>query len=392
VTARLVNADDGFMLWSDVREHALTDVFTVQDEIARALAEALGTELAEESGAAGGADPAAAALARERGTTNAAAYDAYLRGRHFLGKRGDGSLREAVRYFEAAIAADPGYALAHAGQADAYALLASYGRAPRGETVAQALRAADRAVALDSTRAEVWTSRGAALRAAWQWPRAERAFRRAIVLDPGHAEAHQWLGEVLLLDGRLEEGTAELRRAVELEPLSPTGAASFAHALALGGRQGEAMSRARAALALDSTLAPSHRVLGTLQLYAGQHREALRSLRSALDLDSTDVRAAGLLGYAQASMGDREGAAATLRALSARADAHGHAGAIALVQLGLGDLPEALTWMERAAERRDEMYADGSLAVPLFDAVRGTPRFAALVGRLGLSARLAAPR
>jgi eukaryotic-like serine/threonine-protein kinase len=393
VTARLVNAEDGFMLWSDVREHALTDVFTVQDEIARALADALGTELAASAPSTPDSQhPASRALDLERGTTNAAAYDAYLRGRHFFQKRGDASLREAIRYFNEAIAKDPRYALAYAGLADSYSLLPTYGAAPHAETVALALRAADRAVTLDSTRAEVWGSRGSAMLAAWRWNEAERAFRRAVALNPDYAQTRQWLGEVLLLNGRIDEGTAELRRAVDLEPLSPIVGAVYAYSLGLAGRHGEAIARARAAMALDSTIFVPRLILGALHVYARQPADAVRELRAALDFDPSLPQVRGLLGYAQAMMGDREGANATLATLVARESLAGHAGAIALVHLGLGDTPLALTWLERAMVRRDNMYATGSLAEPVFDPLRGTPRFVALVRRLGLEPRLAARR
>jgi len=392
VTARLVNAEDGFMIWSDVREYAVSDVFTVQEEITSALSEALGTELT--AGGAGAPEPApgAPALARERGTTNAAAYDAYLRGRHRFAKRGDGSIRQSIRDFSEAIARDPRYALAHAGLAEAYAALPAAGGAPRETAIAQALGAAERAVALDSTRAEVWAARGTALRAAWRWTEAARAFRRAVAIDPGRAAARRSLGELLLLDGRVAEATAELQRAAEREPRSPASAMAHARALAIAGEHGAAVSRARAALALDSTRSDSHLALGALQLHAGERSDALRELRTALALDPRSIAALGLLGHTQALIGDRESATATLRTLLARPDAPGHAGAIALVHLGLRDLPEALTWLERAAERRDDLFATAPLAAPTFDPLRGLPRFRELVQRLGLDARLADPR
>ena len=395
VTARLVNAEDGFMLWSDAREHALTDVFTVQDEIARALVEALGEEFAAAAPAASaapGGDPAARALDVERGTNDAGAYDAYLRGRHFLQKRGEASLRQSVRHFKAAIDRDPRYALAYAGLADALALLPSHGADPRGREVADALQAAERAVRLDSTRAEVWESRGSALFAAWRWADAERAFRRAIAIDPRHAAAHQRLGELLSLNGRTTEGVAEARRAVELEPLSPVAASKFAYALGLSGRYTDAIARAREAAALDSTLFLPRLVLGELHLFAKQPVDAARELRAALDFDPAAPHVRGLLGYAQATMGDREGAAATIVALTAQAERPGYPGAIALATLGTGDHPATLTWLERAAERRDNLFLAASLAEPFFDPLRGQPRFAALVRRLGLDARLAARR
>ena len=396
VTVRLVNAADGFMLWSDVREHAITDVFTVQNEIARAFADALGAELSEaapDATATGPAqDQASRALDLERGTTNAAAYDAYLRGRHFFQKRGDGALRQAIRYFSDAIAKDPRYALAHAGLADAYALLPTYGTTPGQQAVAQALAASDRAVTLDSLRAEVWASRGSALLAAWRWQEAEQAFRRAVALDPRHAEARQWLGEVLTLRGRLDEATAELRRATELDPLSPIITASYAHTLGLAGRRAEAIALARRAVTLDSNLFVPRLVLGVLHLDAAQPAEAARELRIAADFDTSVAQVRGFLGHALGALGDREAARAILGALAARPDAPGHAGAIAIVHLGLRDTTQALAWLERAVARRDVLFATESLAERVYDPLRGSPRFAAIVQRAGLDPQLAARR
>ena len=386
VTARLVNAADGYMLWSDVYDGAAEDVFALQDEVAGAVVDALSERFAD-------ADTAAAAAAQPahseaRGTADIEAYNQYLRGRYFFQKRGEDALRKAIGFFRQAVAKDPRYALAYSGLADAYALLPLYGTTPHDSALRLAMDAAERSIALDSTLAEGYASRGNLLAASWRWADAERDFRRAVALAPGYATAHQWYGEYLLLNGRVDESVAEMRRAGELDPVSPIVAGSTALALAVAGRGDEALVRARQAVEMDPSLYVAHFMLGTVSLYAAKPAESIPELEAALQLGGGTVPPVrGMLGYAYAASGRREAALEILRALE-RERRGDYATALARVHLGLGDTAQALAWLERAADRRESFFVSESMSSRIFDPLRRSPRFAALVRRVGLDERL----
>src|SRR4029078_4080628 len=184
VTARLVNVNDGVMRWSDMYERDATDLLTVQEGLARAITDAVG-------GAMGGGSAALAAddtTAVENGAkTSGQAYDLYLRGRFQLGRRNASSLKQAITYFQQAIAKDGSLAPAYSGLADAQGLLPLCASAAAQPTLAAALKSADRATALDSTLAEAWASRGVLQGRSWRWTDAERDFRRAISLNARYA-------------------------------------------------------------------------------------------------------------------------------------------------------------------------------------------------------------
>ena len=379
VTTRLVSAADGFMIWSDVYESDLTDVFAVQDAITTAIIEALGDHF-------GDVDAGDRALTAEtRGTTNTDAYHAYLRGRYFFARRGEEPLRKAIELFGQAIRADSGYALAYAGMADAYALLPLYGVGGGSDSILRrALTLAERSIALDSTLAEGYASRGNILAANWQWAEAERDLTRAVDLRPDYATAHQWLGETRLLNGRVDEAVASLRRAAELDPVSPIMLGSLALALGIAGHADSAMARARQAVDLDPTLFVTRYMLGTTALYAGRRVDALRELEIASQLGDGAPELRGMLGYAYALAGETARAREILLSLEQVPSRAARAVPVARIHLGLGDTAQALAGLEQAARDRSPFFISESMASPIFDPLRASPRFHAVVRAVGL--------
>jgi serine/threonine protein kinase/TolB-like protein/Tfp pilus assembly protein PilF len=394
VTARLVNTTDGFTVWSDMYERDATDVFKVQDEISNAIVAAISPELTGTAAAAAApvaapAKPLASAVPTARGTEDLQAYDLYLRGRYFFDKRGETGLRRALDYFQQASQKDSNFARAYAGIANVYAILPLYANVKVDSLMPLALKAINRAVGLDSTLAEAFASRASLLQASWKWQEAERDYQRAIKLDPNYAAAQQWLGELLLLNGRVAEGTSHLKRASELDPLSPITFGSYALSLAVARTPSEAISAGRRAVELDSTLLVTRFMLGTVYLQANQIPEATKELETALRLDSTSVPTMGLLGFAYAKSGNTKRAADLARNLEADVGKmSGAAAAASRIYLALGDNARALTLLERAADDHDSFFASESLAEGFFDPIRGDPRFAALVSKIGLDKRL----
>ena len=372
VTARVTNTDDGFMVWSDMFERTLQDVFAVQDEISTAIAEALGGQIAS----------APAASGNPRGTADDVAYDTYLRGRHFFEQRGEASLRRALDQFRRAAQRDPGFARAHAGMAAVYSVMPLYARASPDSVFEPGLAAANRAIALDSTLAEAHAARAVLLNSRWRFDEAERDFRSAVRLDPRHAAAHQWYGEMLMVQNRIPEAVSQLARAVELDPVSPVIASSYSMALSLAKRDADAVAQARRAIELDSALFVPRMFLGYVHLAAGRNAEAIQELEIARALGGSLPYVVGLLGHAYARAQQGPSAVAIAGQLAAKPDADSRA-TLAMVQIALGDTAQAMTNLEQAAVRRAPFFASLPLAAPLFDPLRATPRFQALLRAVG---------
>lgn len=383
VTAQLVSVEDGLALWSDAYDREMSDVFAVQDDLARAIAGALRERL--------GGD-VAGDVHGQRGTRDLAAYDRYLRGRFFFHKRGEEALHRALAYFEQAVVRDSSYAAAYTGMADVYAVLPLYSSAAGDSLLPLALEAVDRAIALDNRLAAAYTSRGGILNNSWRWQAAARDFQRAIELDPKDVTAYQWYGENLLLNGRVEQAIANLRRARELDPFSPIITALHGVALGLAGSPDEAVQTLRRAVEADSSLAATRLMLGAVYLYGGRGVDAIRELEAARAMgDAPAVQ--GMLGYAYAVTGRTEEARTLLASLAAAGPGAGRAAAVARIHLGLGDRTAALTWLERAADLRDPFFSSEPIASPIFDSLRDDPRFAEILRKVNLDVgRLTNPR
>jgi TolB-like protein/tetratricopeptide (TPR) repeat protein len=377
VTARLVGVSDGVMYWSDMYERNVTDLLTVQAELAKAITGAVGDAVGREPAAP---PPAAASM----GSESSAAYDLYLRGRFQLGRRSAAALRRAIAFFEQAIDKDPRFAPAYSGLADARGLLPLYANVPAEPALAAALKSADRAIALDSTLAEAWASRGVLQGRSWKWAEAERDFRRAIALNPQYAPAHQWLGELFLVTGRLPEATRALERAVQLDQSSPVVVGSLALALSLSGRTAEAITMAERAVSYDSSLLVTRFMLGATRLYARQPREAVAPLEAAVKIDPESPSALGLLGFAYGASGDVDAARRTRARVEAMPAGPGTDVAIARIALSTGDTTTALDHLERAARARDPFFATESATSPVFSSLRESERYAELLRSIGL--------
>ena len=391
VTARLVNTADGFTVWSDMFEREVKDVFAVQDEISNAIVGAISPELSGTPTTAPASTTAIATAAH--GTNDLQAYDLYLRGRYFFDKRGETSLRRALDYFQQAAQRDSTFARAYAGIANVYALMPLYANVRADSLMPLAMSAINRAIALDSMLPEAFASRATLLQSNWKWTEAERDYKRALALDPNSAAAHQWYGELLLIQDRASEALAQLQRATQLDPLSPIAFGSYALGQAAARASDAAITSAKRAVELDSTLLVTRFMLGTAYLEANDVVNGAKELESAARLDSTSVPTMGLLGYAYAKSGNTRRATDIANALEARVGRDvGATAAAARVYLGLGDQTRALALLDKAAAQHDAFFASESLAESFFDPIRGDPRFAAILARVGLAKSLASRR
>jgi TolB-like protein len=208
ITAQLIQASDGFHLWSETYDRELTDVFEVQEEIADAIATALLGTLGLEHGAD-------LSVAR----TDIDAYEQYLLGRAFVSQRGE-ALRRAEEHFRAALAIDSMYAPAWGGLAEVYAVYPYYVEIDVDESLETSEQAARRALELDSLSANARVALGSVLRERRQWEAAERELLRATELAPESSEAHGEYSQYLLAVGHIQEAVDEANRSLELDPLS----------------------------------------------------------------------------------------------------------------------------------------------------------------------------
>jgi TolB-like protein/Flp pilus assembly protein TadD len=372
VNVQLVNAMTEAHLWAEIYDRKLTDIFAVESDIAKTIAETLRVKLT-------GAE--AQAIAR-RPTENTEAYELYLRGRYFWNKRTAANLKKAIDYFQQAIAKDPSYALAYAGLADAHVLLPLYAATPPRDDVPQALAAARKALKLDDTLAEAHTSLANALGSDMQFAESIKEFQRAMALNPNYATAHQWYGEALQSDGRFDEAVAELRRAQELDPLSLIINTALGGTLVSARRYDEAIEQLHKTIEMDPTFHLTHWVLGDAFRWKGDLSQAIAEYEKAAQLDPDPV-VLGVLGYAYATAGRKDDGRKVLDKLTRLSEQrYVPAYPLAIIHLALGDKDEALRWLEKSYQDRADDVRRFIKVEPLLDPLRDDPRFEALVQKV----------
>jgi serine/threonine protein kinase/tetratricopeptide (TPR) repeat protein len=375
VTARLVNAADGLTMWSDTYNAQATDVFAVQDQIAQAIASAIRPRLGLSAGTFS---------SESRGTSNLAAWDSYIRGRHFWNDRGAENLRRAISYFDAAIEADPNFARAHAARAIAYALLPEYTDSPPANSSAITYASAQRALTIDPGLAEAHTAIGLASVHDWNYADAESAYRKAIQLEPGYSTAHQWLGELLYHTGRVDSSIVHIRESGRLDPLAPIHPAAISYALYLSGRYDEALREINRGIEIAPRLGLHHMMAGIVSLKAGRLAEAVKSLRTAAQLEPELAIRQGYLAYAYGKSGKAQEAREIVSRLEKRKGGPFPGVAIAIGYLGLGEFNDALAALEAAVDAHDISLTTSSSLVPdpIFDPLRNTARYQEILRRM----------
>jgi TolB-like protein/Tfp pilus assembly protein PilF len=372
VNVQLINALTYAHLWADTYDRKFTDIFAVESEIAKSVADALQAELT-------GSEKSSIAKAP---TADPEAYELYLKGRFFWNKRSGADLRKAIEYFNQAIAKDPDYALAYAGLADSYLLLPNYGSASTQESVPPARAALKKALELDDSLAEAHASSGLLDTFECRLERAITDFERAIQLKPNYATAHHWLMFGRLSLGHMDQAIEEGKRALKLDPLSPIINADFAWTYFCARRFDEAERQARKTLEIDPQFFLAHYYLGQVLQFKGQLGDAIAEFQKAFDLNG-DPDSLGMLGQAYARNGQKDEAQEILLRLNEEAKSrYVTPYSTALVYLGLGEKERALDELERAYQRGDTNYLFVIRVDPMLDDLRGHPRFDALVQKI----------
>jgi TolB-like protein/Tfp pilus assembly protein PilF len=373
VTVQLINATTDAHLWAESYDRKLTDIFNVESDIARTIADTLKAKLT-------GAEEQAIA---QRPTEVPEAHELYLKGRFFWNKRTGPNLRKAIDYFEQAIDKDPKYALAYAGLADSYVLLSAYSAGSLQESLPPAKAAAGKALELDDTLAEAHTSLAVLFLYDLDLAGSTKEFERAIALNPNYATAHHWygFGPPLAL-GEFDRAIAELNRAQKLDPLSLIINADLGVVLLLARRYDEAIAQLRKTIEMDPRFYYAHWNLGEALELKGQIHEALAEYNKAAELDDDPI-VLGLIARAYAKLGERDKAVKLLAQLQQLA-AHRYVplGTFAGVYMALGEKEKAIDYLEHAYRDRGGAEISGIKVDPMLDPLRSDPRFEALVQKV----------
>ncbi|PYK89472.1 MAG: hypothetical protein DME35_08695 [Verrucomicrobia bacterium] len=374
VNVQLINALTDAHLWADTYDRKLTDIFAVETEIAKTVADVLQAKLT-------GSEQHVIAA---RPTANSEAHQLYLKGRFFWNKRTGDDLKKSIDYFQQAIAADPNYALAYAGVADAYVFLPGYTAGSPQDCYPKAKAAAKKALELDDTLAEAHTTLAIALLLYdFDFAQAIREFQHAIELNPNYATAHQQYGNIGLIDlGRFDDAIAEGNRAAELDPLSLVINADVGANYYYARRYDEAIAQLRKTLEMDPGYYYAYITLGEALEMKGAGDTAIAEYQKARALND-DPSVLGLLAHAYAASGTKTGALKILDQLKALSkQRYVAAYSFTLVYLGLGDKEEALHWLEQSYQDRAGGDIEGIRVDPFLDSLRGDPRFEALAEKV----------
>lgn len=373
ITVQLIDTSNEEPRWSQVYDREITDIFSIQSDIGRNVAEALRNQVL------GGIE----VQERPAPKVNADAYVTYLHGRQLLNKGTEADLKSAIELFRRAIGTDGSFAKAYSGLADSYATLALLEFMPPREAFPKAKEAVERALLLDPQLAEAHTSMGLIMsRFEWNWEGAEGEFREALGVNPNYAMTHFYFADYLKAMGRFDEALAEVRKAQELDPLSLFINTGVGHVLYLTRQYDKAIEQYRKAVELDPNFMATHVWFGRPYLEKGMYAEAISELETAVRLAGESTLALAMLGHVLASAGHKEEAMGVLGRLMEKAGMqYVPSYWIAVVYNGLKDREQIMIWMRKAFEERSSWLYWANVE-PRFDWLRKDPDFASLMSAM----------
>jgi serine/threonine protein kinase/Tfp pilus assembly protein PilF len=370
----LVDTRNGNQLWGEQYNRKLTDLVSLQSEIARDVSQKLRARLS-------GADERNVA---KNYTVNVEANQLYLKGRYYLARAGPGDTQKGISYLQEAIAIDPNYALAYVGLANAYRAFALFGERPSNEVFPKSKAAAQKAVELDDRLAEAHAVLGFTIYwYDWDWLSAETQIKRALELNPNSADAH-WVYAALHSNlGRHAEALAEIKRARELDPLNLAINSSEGTIPINAGRPDEALNAFQRTFELDPNFFPAHLLASSAYMDKGMYGEALAEVTKARTLNPGSSMPIAFGGYALAKSGKKAEARAALEELlKLSRERYVPPYHVAFLYNGLGERDETFAWLERGLEQRDPKMV--FLKVERrWNNLRDDPRFQDLLRRVG---------
>ena len=375
ITAQLIYAPTDRHLWAESFEGSATDILSIQDYVARTIADRIQGQLRVHA-----QQPAASAKPVDPG-----AYEAYLRGLYFFDKRTADASKKSVEYFRNAIAISPDFAQAHAGLAEALPAMQWFNAMPPVDAMPEAKAAAKRALELDERLAEAHTALGALLSLYdWNWPEAEKELKRALELNPNNSLAHNRYMMWLLSTGRLAEAIVEAKRAQQIDPLSFFMNREVGHSLYVAGRYDEALEQLRRSEELEPhSKDVVHNWVAWIYELQGKQREAVELdlsdmadhgiPQAEINLMRNEYREKGWQGYWTKWL-----------QLDLARSGHREIYDLAVAEARLGHADKAWHWMEKSADRR-EVWVTWIKVDPLLESARAHPAYKRLLHRLNLA-------
>jgi serine/threonine protein kinase/TolB-like protein/Tfp pilus assembly protein PilF len=376
ISAELIDARTNHNLWGDQYDRKLSDVLAVQEDITRAISSKLRERLSSET----------KKQVTKGSTSDAEAYQLYLKGRYYWEKRTQESLEKARDYFNQAIEKDPNYALAYLGLADYYFVLSDYAPVSAVEVTPKARAAAQKAMAIDDTLAEAHAVLAGADQVFWEWDAAEREFRRALELDSNNGNAHLWYGLYLSGLGRHEQALAQLKRALEADPLNLTFNTNLASVYSDARQYDLAVYQYKKTIEIDPNyasvhlnLAETYRDMGNYDLWL---QEWKKSATLADDKERLAIAEETARAYAKGGIHAAIRRRVELRKQLAQR-LYVDPGSIGFDYATLGDKDQAFSWLEKAYSEKAESLQFLKVAKEM-DPLRSDPRYIDLLKRMGL--------
>ena len=374
ISVQLIDSRTKKLIWAEQYDRKMADLLATQREIATTITQKLQLKLAstETKGIT------------KKYTDSNEAYQLYLKGRFYWGKRDEENIKKAIEQFKAAADKDPNYALAVVGLADCYAVLPFYSNAAWNETMLLAKTYATRALEIDDSLGEAHTSLGYINLNLIKWSEAEKELKRGIELNPNYATAHKFYGNYFEDSGRIDEALAKFKKAQELEPLSLILSLNLAEVYLVKGDAKAAFDECQRAIDLAPDWYVIRYQLANVYLKQGRNAEALAEAEKAVELSKRQRTALSTLGYVYAQTGKRSEAEAILAELKEKY-VKGQASGIdlAAVCVGLNDKDQAFVWLEKDFQYRDFRMTAWLNIVP-FNSLRDDPRYKDLLKRLNL--------
>ncbi|MEY2577137.1 MAG: adenylate cyclase [Verrucomicrobiota bacterium] len=373
VNVQLINGLTNAHLWAEIYDRKLTDIFAVESDIAKTIADQLQAKLTGSEKDAMSKKP----------TANPEAYDLYLRGRFFWNKRTSLDLPKAVDYYNQAVAKDPNYALAYSGLADAYVLYPDYGVGAPDEFYPKAKEMAIRAISLEPSLGAPHAALGVIYaNFDHDFAKAIAEFNRATELDPNYATAHQWKTTALGALGQFDEAIASSKRSVVVDPLSLIVNSDLAFNYLNAHRFDDAIAQSRKTLEIDPNFHIAREYLAMALQFEGKLADALAEYQKAKAAATDEPYTLSLLAQAYARSGSRDEAQRILTDLEQQSRTKFVSEwSIAVIRLSLGDKDGAIAALQKAFDQ----HAPEILTLkydPLLDDLHGDPRFEALVQKL----------
>jgi serine/threonine-protein kinase len=375
ITAQLISAADGYHLWSERYDRQMKDVFEIQDEISLSIVNVLkGKLLGEEK---------SALLRRHRADPEA--YQLYLRGRYYWNLRTRNGLQRAIDSFREAINIDATYALAYAGIADAYNLLPGHGGLAPKDCFPKAKQAALKALEIDHTLAEAYTSLGfSSYRFYLDWNGAKANFEQAIKLNANYSTAHHWYSEFLTMLGLFEEALLHAQRALHLDPLSLPINTDLGQTFFFARQYERAIEQINKTIELDPVFTRAHILLGAAYEQRKEYQQAIDEFMTAVASSGGNTLPLAALGHAYASVGNTEEAEKILEELIELSHSrYVSPSDVAIVFIGLRRIERALEWLEKAYDDKS-VWLVWLKVDPRLDRLRAmSPEFKDLLLRIG---------